>query len=148
MVFSAAYLRLYARYSMFAYAHCSADSSGNKALSLARNNVPPSQFTHETTGCSHLLELLSLITCVMYASISTANPFLTQTNDCRWNREFFSEGVWNWLQRDSICSASEHEIEHRNPALSICIGYRFHQSPDWVRLANETRIVPQRADDS
>lgn len=42
-----------------------------------------SQSAHETTGCSHLPETLSSITCVMYASISTSNPFLTQTNDCR-----------------------------------------------------------------
>ena len=52
-----------------------------------------SQSAHETTGCSHLLESVSSITCVMYAPISTSNPFLTQTNDCRsmepW-RFFFS----------------------------------------------------------
>lgn len=42
-----------------------------------------SQSAHETTGCSHLLESVSSITCVMYAPISTSNPFLTQTNDCR-----------------------------------------------------------------
>lgn len=39
-LFPPAYLELYARYSIFACVHCSRRSSGNKALSLSRNNVP------------------------------------------------------------------------------------------------------------
>ena len=109
-----------------------------------------SQSAHETTGCSHLLESLSSITCVMYAPISTSNPFLTQTNDCRsmepWNffflfssfffffflsREKERERERDLTARDcGVCSVSEHGIER-----TIYIGPSIDSTPTPVTFA-------------
>lgn len=70
-----------------------------------------SQSAHEITGCSDPLESPSSITCVMYAAISTANPFLTQTNGPRWNQGFFCRflravfvGWYTRVMKSSIAS--------------------------------------------
>lgn len=63
-----------------------------------------SQSVHEITGCSDPLQSPSSITCVMYAAISTTNPFLTQTNGLRWNPEFFTDFCAQHLSIDTRAS--------------------------------------------
>lgn len=85
-----------------------------------------SQSAHETTGCSHLLESVSSITCVMYAPISTSNPFLTQTNDCR------SMEPWRFFF----------------PLLFFFFSFFFFHSRDRDLAARMWRLLGQRAGES
>lgn len=95
-----------------------------------------SQSAHEITGCNDPLESPSSITCVMYAAISTANPFLTQTNGPRYETRDFLQ-----IFARSICRLIHVTKSSIASDLNVSILLRTFRSNAMLRLEICTRYV-------
>jgi len=97
-----------------------------------------SQSTREITGCNDPPESPSSITCVMYAVISTANPFLTQTD----GPAAAEMSLADFCARYSV-DAATRQIERVPSDLDL---YRFYRKPRKICLARCLRHVASGRD--